>query len=208
MTPLFDTDNAVGFAAALRFPLMGDQVITPRRPTNGDSNDSLTRRRLGSSLERRREIAERREELLQKRHTGELDERGLWDWISDTAGSIANTVGNAAKSLPSLFDGSSNCYVKGYPTFNTGCASKATPYFRKGVKCSRFLLLIVEPRYLCGREFIHHQQESSFPCFIHEMAEQYENLWDACPVLIELSQDRRHFQRWRTSSIVEWSWCL
>ena len=129
---LIGTDN-LGFAAALRFPLMGDQVLTPRRPTSGDGSDTLTRRHLGNSVERRGEVAARREELLQKRSTGELEERGLWDWISNTASSIKNTVVNSAKSIPSLFDGSVNCYAKGYPTFNTGCASKSTPFFRQGV---------------------------------------------------------------------------
>jgi hypothetical protein len=123
----------VGFAAALRFPLMGDQVMTARRATSGDGS-SLSRRRLGNSLERRQEVEQRRQELLEKRNSGELDERGLFDWIGSVASTVGGYVQNAAKSLPSLFDGSSNCYVKGFPTFVSRCASKATPYFRQRVK--------------------------------------------------------------------------
>lgn len=89
---------------------MGDQIIYPHRPQLEDTTTSGNEKRSYEELERRRAMWERKNEAR-----AQLEERGLFDWFDG------------------LFDGSANCYVKGYPAFGGQCASTSSPYIRSPV---------------------------------------------------------------------------
>ena len=91
---------------------MAGGAVQPRKSTTSSTDDAtVTYRRSLEAIEKRKEMWERR---MQAR--AELDERGLFDWISG------------------VFDGSSNCYVSGYPAFVKTCSSTSSPYIRSPVR--------------------------------------------------------------------------
>jgi hypothetical protein len=173
--------SALDFASALKFPLMGDQIITPRRPQAVSvDNESITQARLA----RRQQAWQRR--LEARAH---LEERfRLFGWLD-------------------AFDGSSNGYVRGWPTFGKTCASTATPYIRSSV-CSPLTTLTVDNRYQQPRKNLHRISQEQRPQRFSEMAEEHGHSRHAISVS-EQHANRRHCnQRRRTSRHVEWRWCL
>ena len=90
--------------------MMGNQIINPRRAHVEDPSASDNEKRSFEELERRREMWERKNLAR-----AQLEERGIFDWMDG------------------LFDGSANCYVKGYPSFGGSCASTSSPYIRSPV---------------------------------------------------------------------------
>jgi len=112
--------------------MMGDQIINPRKAqtTDPSSSTSDTEKCSFEELERRREMWKRK--LEARTH---LEERGLFDWFDG------------------MFDGSANCYVKGYPAFGEKCASTASPYIRSPVPAIPILCRL--SHYYCSSMLCH-----------------------------------------------------
>lgn len=91
--------------------MMAGGAVQPRKSTTSSTDDTTSaHRRSLEAMEKRKEMWERR---MQAR--AELDERGFFDWIGG------------------FFDGSSNCYVAGYPALVKTCPSTSSPYIRSPV---------------------------------------------------------------------------
>ena len=125
--PIYLQRLTEGVASALKFPMMGGNIIYPHRPQSDDTTASGNEKRSYQELERRREMWERRTEAR-----AQLEERGLFNWFDG------------------LFDSSANCYVKGYPSYGGSCASTSSPYIRSPVP----FLILPFPHCLCCQMLI------------------------------------------------------
>lgn len=111
VSPFTNSLTTPGSVAALKFPQMGNQMMVPRRERgNSPIPFGSERRRALDGVAKRKNMQERRKE------TAELEERGLWDWITDDVLGV-----------------SWNSYVSGYPSFGEGCPSVKAPFIRSPV---------------------------------------------------------------------------